>query len=102
MAIVKTDPEDWQKANSVQVDSDALDNAAAILEIEDWAAENGFARVHEYWLRQIHGKDSTRAFRGICYRLTEEEVTSSDLTCQSITEVVSELPLTPHQTDETR
>ena len=71
MSIVKTDPEDWQKASSVQVDSDAPDNAAAILEIEDWAAENGFARVHEYWLRQIHGKDGSRAFRGICYRVTE-------------------------------
>jgi len=102
MAIVKTDPEDWRKANSVQVDSDAPDNAAAILEIEDWAAENGFARVHEYWLRQIHGENGSRAFRGICYRLTEEEVSSSKATCHSIAEVVSELPVTPHQTDETQ
>ncbi len=97
MAIVKIDPEHWQKANSVQVDSDAADNAKAILEIEDWAAENGFARIHEYWLRQIRPKDGRPVFRGICYRLTEEETASSDVWCHSSAQVVGELPLTPHE-----
>lgn len=99
MAIVRIDPEKWQEVNAVQVDSDASDNAKAILEIEEWAAENGFVRVNEYWLRKIHRKDGTSVFRGMCYRLTGEEISSSDVSCQNLVQTVAELPVTPHETD---
>ncbi len=102
MAIVAVDPEGWAAANVVQnvvqVDSDAKDNHEAILEIEDWAAENGFARINENWLRQIH-RGGQRVFRGVCYRLTEEEQQSSSSVCQTSTEALNELPATTPRSD---
>lgn len=102
MAIVAIDPPDWEKANVVQVDSDARDNRDAVLEIEDWAAENGFARTTEYWLRQILKEGGRRVFRGICYRLTEEVMRSNEAACQSSAEVLNNMPVTPHQMDRDR
>lgn len=76
MAIVKTDPSETGSTNVVQLDSDAESNREAIHEIEEWASQNGFARVNEAWLRQVR-RNGKRYFRGICYRLTEEEVAGS-------------------------
>jgi hypothetical protein len=74
--IVKVDPPDAEHANIVQVDSDARDNMAAMREIEDWAEERGFVRTNEYWLRRVLVNGKTR-FRGICYRLVDEELASA-------------------------
>lgn len=99
MAIV-IDPPKWAELalNVVQIDSDASENREAILEIDGWAAENGFARVNENWLRQIF-REGKRFFRGVCYRLTEEEQRSSSSVCQRHQELLDELPETPHQVD---
>lgn len=72
MAIRKTDPEPIGAANAVQVDSDATTNELAIRDIDAWAAENGFLRTNEYWLRVVI-RDGRRHFRGVCYRMTDDE-----------------------------
>jgi hypothetical protein len=72
MAIVNTDPLEWDRVNTLQVDSDAQDNASAIAEINRWAAERGFARTNEYWLRRVRTNNGM-IFRGICYRVTDDE-----------------------------
>jgi hypothetical protein len=78
MAVVAVLPPDWeaQGATSVQVDSDAPDNRTALLEIENWSAEHAFARTSEYWLRPMLLGDR-RVFRGFCFRLTDEVLSSS-------------------------
>jgi hypothetical protein len=96
MAIVGVDPTGYQYANTVQVDSDARDNARAIREIDDWAAENGFVRTNEYWLRRaiVGGKS---VFRGICYRFSEEERKAAMQACQTSSEVLDRMPVTEHK-----
>jgi len=96
MAIVGVDPTEYQNANTVQVDSDAADNARAINEIGDWAAEHGFVRTNEYWLRQaIRG--GKRIYRGICYRFSEEERASAVQACQTSSEMLGNMPVTEHK-----
>ena len=72
MAIVRIDPPEWQNANVLQIDSDAPNNQVAIMEMDQWAYEKGFARTNEYWLRRIRRNGQT-IFRSICYRVEEEE-----------------------------
>jgi hypothetical protein len=76
--IKKIDPKNWKKANVVQVDVDAANNSEAVDVLESWAAENGFARTEEYFLRIIMRADGTRVFRGICYRITREVKASAE------------------------
>ena len=96
MAIVGVDPTEYQNANTVQVDSDAADNARAINEIDDWATEHGFVRTNEYWLRKaIRG--GKRIFRGICYRFSDEERASAVQACQTNTTILSSMPVTEHK-----
>ena len=106
MAIVNVNPAGWEKPASeidvVQVDSDARDNAAAVLDIERWAGEHGFARVNEYWLRPIHKGDGRRVWRGACYRLTEEEVRSSNEVNLAHEQRVRAMPVTAHEGVEGR
>jgi hypothetical protein len=96
MAIVRTDPAAFGEANSVQVDSTAPDNMAAIHEIDAWAVENGFERVNEYWLRQRQLEDGRRVFRGVCIRLTAAELDArreeNDRTARRVENMTS----TPH------
>ncbi len=101
MAIIRTDLDKLPDANAVEVDSDAPDNMQAIHEIDDWAAEHGFARVSEYWLRQrkVNGR---RVFRGICYRLSEDEVKAIGEESAHAARVTDSLPTTIHQVDEDR
>jgi hypothetical protein len=94
MAIIYVDPENWQAANAVQVDSDASDHEKALCEIEDWAAEHGFARTTEYRLRRLRRRDGTRVFRGFCYRLTEEVLESARSDNRRISEAVERQPTT--------
>ena len=70
--ITKIDPKNWKKANIVQIDVDAGDNSEAIEVLEKWAAENGFSRMSEYFLRIVMRADGSRVFRGVCYRITRE------------------------------
>ena len=81
MAIVRIDPAEWQNANVLQLDSNAPTNQAAMLEMDQWAYENGFARTNEYWLRRIR-RDNQMIFRGICYRVEEEEHATQMATLQ--------------------
>jgi hypothetical protein len=71
--IRRIDPQEWKESNVVQVDSDASDNMSAAREIESWAAQNGFVRTTEYWLRRAMTADGAIVFRGICYRISPEE-----------------------------
>ena len=96
MAIIGVDPSDYAKASTIQVDSDAPDNRSAIREIEDWAAERGFLRTNEYYLRQAI-RDGKRIFRGICYRYTEEEREAAVQACQTSSAVLSTMPVTEHK-----
>jgi len=77
MPIILMDPREWKDlgVNVVQIDSDAQDNQSAIVEIDEWASQNGFERVNEYWLRRIH-RDGKMIFRGICYRPGSDEIAS--------------------------
>jgi hypothetical protein len=90
MAIVGVDPDKWEDHNLVHVDSDAPDHRQAILEIERWAAEHNFARVNEYWLRPI-ARGDRRIFRGVCYRLTAEEMQSAARISQETDQTLTEL-----------
>ncbi|MGA2582659.1 MAG: hypothetical protein ABSG31_05230 [Tepidisphaeraceae bacterium] len=71
--IVKIDPSKWEDANVVQLDVEAPNNMEAILALEDWAGEHGFARVRENFLRIIVKKSGKQVFRGVCFRITAEE-----------------------------
>jgi transposase-like protein len=95
MAIVAVTPANWEEVGLVQIDSDAPSNAAAVVEIEDWAAEHGMVRTNEYWLRQLN-RGNQRLFRGICYRVTEEERASRLERLRRIEERVDAMPVTPH------
>lgn len=70
--ITRIDPPKFGNVSTVQVESDAGNPWLAIDEIETWAAENGFVRTSEYHPRQVL-VDGRRRFRGICYRISEEE-----------------------------
>ena len=76
--ITRIDPERFETANTVQLDSDAANNMAAIIEIDAWADANGFNRTSEYSLRQIRA-GGKRYFRGVCFRIDEEERRSADI-----------------------
>lgn len=102
MAIVGIDPADWEKANVVQVDSDAPNNKEAIIDIENWAADKDFVRTTEYWLQRILKKDGRKVFRGICYRLTEEVVRSNEAACKESAEILRKMPTASHQVDKDR
>lgn len=97
MAIVRSDPPDFAHANVVQIDSDASENIDAIHEIDDWAARHGFARVSEYWLRRIVTRDGRRVFRGICYRLTDEERQSAEAASAEHEKALASMPATAHR-----
>jgi hypothetical protein len=94
--IVRVDPEDFEKSNVVQVDSNAGDNMAAIREIDDWAAEKGFSRTSEYSLRRIKSRDKGLVFRGICFRMTEDERKTLEDENVAVEERMGRLPRTQH------
>jgi hypothetical protein len=101
MPIVSIDPADWGTSNTIQLDSDAPGNREAIIEMDEWAAENGFARINEQWLRRIQ-RGGRQLYRGVCYRLTEEEQQSSSVACQMSAEALRDLPETTRQIDRDR
>lgn len=70
--IKRIDPADFANVSTVQVDSDVGNPWLAIDEIENWAADHGFVRTSEYHPRQVL-VEGRRRFRGICYRMTDEE-----------------------------
>lgn len=70
--ITRVDPPQFADAATVQLDSDAPNAWLALDEIEAWAAAHGFVRTSEYQPRQVL-VGGERRFRGICYRITEEE-----------------------------
>jgi hypothetical protein len=92
--ITRIDPQDWEHANVVQLDSDARDNMQAMREIEDWAFDHGFARTTEYHLRAAITDDNLRVFRGICYRLTRDERRAIDETNRRVEERRGRMPVT--------
>src|SRR5437016_1447328 len=94
MAVVGTDPVNWNAVNAVQVDSDDADNVQAMFEIEDWAAEHGFVRTSEYYLRRVRRRDGKRVFRGFCYRMTAEELESAEQEASARAEAVNRQPVT--------
>jgi len=75
MAVVLFDPKTSKGnlPNTIQVGSDAADNFAAIVEIEEWAARNGFRRSSESWLRRL-SEGNKLYFVGVCYRPSEAEL----------------------------
>src|SRR2546430_1622567 len=83
--ITKVDPEDFSSVNIVQLDIEAKNNIDALLALENWAADHGFARLHQDQLRIVVGADGKPVFRGACYRMTEEERNGITFEIKSIT-----------------
>ena len=92
--IVKVDPGEWQASNTVQLDSDAPNNITAVREIEDWAAEHGFARTNEYWLRRALRPDGRTVFRGICFRIMPDESAAAEQESHEVANRMGRLPVT--------
>jgi hypothetical protein len=90
--IINVDPKSEDQVNVVQVDSDAADNLAAMREIEDWAASRGFARTTEFWLRRVRSADGRMLFRGICYRITREEIEAMEQSQREMDQRVERMP----------
>ncbi|HSZ56060.1 MAG TPA: hypothetical protein VK797_10390 [Tepidisphaeraceae bacterium] len=91
--IVRVDPESWDQNKLVQLDSDAPDNKTAIREMEDWAAEHGFARTNEYWLRRALTPNGKRVFRGICFRLMPDEIAAANSEGNEIEQRMKRMPV---------
>jgi hypothetical protein len=106
MAVIIVNPKNWDVPEAgvdvVQVDSDAAENIAAIGDIENWCEQHGFARVNQYWLRTIVRPDGKRVFRGVCYRLTDEERQSAEAANREHERQVMQMPVTPHRAGESR
>jgi len=83
--ITKIDPPDFDKASTVQIDSDAGNPWLAVDEIENWAAHRGFVRTSEYHPRQVL-VEGHRRFRAICYRISDEERAAMELAHRQMTE----------------
>ena len=90
---VYIDPPDWDKlkANAVIIDCDGSSDVGAILEMERWAWNNGFARVPETSPRVILRADGKRVFRSMCYRLTAEERSSAEWRGREVDEAMNAL-----------
>jgi hypothetical protein len=65
-----------------------------MFEIEDWAAEHGFLRTSEYYLRRVRRRDGKRVFRGFCYRMTPEERENAEQDDRVLAQTVNRQPLT--------
>ena len=61
-------PKDWEGAEMIEVESDARDNYAAIIEIEDWAYEHGYLRPNESWLQKFVNEEGRPVRSSILYR----------------------------------
>ena len=96
MPIVRIDPPNPDAVNVLQVDSDAADNRQAMREIDDWAAERGFVRTNEFWLRRVRTRDGKNVFRGICYRIEVDERETIRETNERMRRELEEQPATPH------
>ncbi len=75
--ITQIDPDKFANASTVQIESNAANPWLALDEIEEWAAAHGFVRTSEYHPRTVL-VNGERRFRGICYRVTEEERAASE------------------------
>ena len=92
------EPQDWRHAESIQVDSDAADNMAAILEIDDWAAANGFVRESSYWLRRVRRrKDDRQVFRVVLFKMSEDELDTRRAENDRIEAALDGMSPTPHR-----
>ena len=95
MAIVRIDPPNFGTASSAQIDSDAPDNSAAIRELDDWAAEHGYVRTREYWLRRVN-TEGRLVFRGIVYRPGEDEIRTVRESIAATDKRLEQMPATAH------
>ena len=92
------EPKDWQEAESIQVDSDAADNMAAILEVDEWAASNGFVRESAYWLRRVRRRrDQKQVFRVVLFKLSEEELETRRAENERAGAALESMSPTPHR-----
>ena len=98
--IIRVDPESWNQSKLVQLDSDALDNMTAVREMEDWAAEHGFARTNEYWLRRALTTEGKRVFRGICFRLMPDELAAATSESNEIEQRMRRMPVATPVSDK--
>ena len=62
----------------VEVQSDARDNYAAIIEIEDWAHDHGLLRTNEHWLQTALREDGRSVRVAICFRPSRQELQARD------------------------
>ena len=78
MAVNVVRPKEWQDAEMLEVESDARDNYAAIVEIEDWAQDHGMTRTNEHWLQTIQHEDGRVGRISIVYRPSQKELASRE------------------------
>jgi len=81
MAVVRwhpqdVDPSELPAGQMLLVDSDAGDNAHAILDVERWCAARGLRRVKELHLAVTRSEDGAALRRARCYRPYPEELRS--------------------------
>ncbi len=96
MPVQEPTPEELQGKNVISVDSTATNNVEAILEIDEWAAKNGFVRGGEYWLRQVVQTNGQHVFRAICYRLTDEDRREAEEASKRVKALMKQMPVTRH------
>ncbi len=75
--ITRIDPLDFENSSMVQIDSDAGNMWLAIEDVEDWASSHGFVRTNEQTLRPVL-LDGKLRYRGICFRISDEERAAAD------------------------
>lgn len=69
----KRKPENLAEGRLLLVESDAGDELAAIAEVEQWCAANGFRRFQEYHLPTKRRRDGTVVRVARCYRMYAQE-----------------------------
>ena len=95
--MVYVNPDPWDNAPAVIVDSDAPTNLQAIREVSEWANLNGFARTTESHLRQIY-RDGRMMYQAVYFRLTEEFRAGVTERLRQLDERLSRMPV--HVTTE--
>ena len=105
MAIVRmlpdVDPAEVAEGQMVLVDSDAPDNARAILEVEQWCREYGLWRADEQHLSTVFA-DGRLLRRARCYRPYGEEVKQRSANSAEIDRRAAAMPLTEPSARATR
>ncbi len=99
MAIVRwypavVGPDEIPAGQMLLVDSDARDNAHAIVEVERRCSQHGLRRTKELHLAVVHSEDGVTLRRGRCYRPYPDEVQAESEAAEAHARRVRAEPMT--------